>query len=70
MVDKRLDPTMAADALGSMVNRFSELWLVQGYRTYDFDAAVDQLSLLWANALGLPTDGVQIGHARRRVTRR
>ena len=53
-VDKRLDPSMAADALGAMIARVAELWLVQGYRDYDFEKAVDQLSLLWTNALGLP----------------
>lgn len=53
LVDDRLDPSTAADALGAMVARFAELWLVQGYRDYDFDDAVDQLSILWANALGL-----------------
>ncbi len=53
-VDERLDPSMAADALGAMIARVAELWLVQGYRDYDFEKAVDQLSLLWANALGLP----------------
>jgi hypothetical protein len=36
-----------------MVARFAEMWLVQGYREYDFDAAVEQLTRLWANALGL-----------------
>lgn len=51
--DVRLDPSMAADALGAMIARVAELWLVQGYRDYDFQRAVDQLSLLWANALGL-----------------
>lgn len=51
--DHRLDPAFAADALGSMVSRFAELWLVQRYRDYDFDEAVEQLTLLWANALGL-----------------
>jgi AcrR family transcriptional regulator len=54
LVDPRLDPALAADALGAMVARFAELWLVQGYREYDFDDAVEQLSILWANALGLP----------------
>jgi len=53
VADTRLDPAMAADALGAMVARFAELWLVQGYREYDFDKAVDQLTILWANALGL-----------------
>jgi AcrR family transcriptional regulator len=52
-VDARLDPGMAADALGAMIARVAELWLVQGYREYKFDKAVDQLSLLWSNALGL-----------------
>ena len=53
VADSRLDPAMAADALGAMVARFAELWLVQGYREYDFEKAVDQLTILWANALGL-----------------
>jgi len=26
---------------------------VQGYRDYEFETAVDQLTRLWANALGL-----------------
>ena len=54
LVDTRLDPSTAADALGAMVARFAELWLVQGYREYDFDDAVEQLTLIWSNALGLP----------------
>ena len=54
--DPRLDPAIASDALGAMVGRFAELWLTQGYRDYDFDNAVRQLSILWANALGLPHD--------------
>ncbi len=53
LADSRLDPAMAADALGAMIARFAELWLVQGYREYDFDEAVDQLTMLWANALGM-----------------
>ena len=53
LADKRLDPSTAADALGAMVARFAELWLVQGYRDYEFERAVDQLTLLWGNALGL-----------------
>ena len=53
LADTRLDPTIAADALGAMVARFAEIWLVQGYRDYDFDVVVEQLTRLWANALGL-----------------
>jgi AcrR family transcriptional regulator len=63
LADTRLDPAMAADALGAMVARFAELWLVQGYREYDFDEAVDQLTILWANALGLQ-DGVTHSSAK------
>ena len=39
-----------------MVGRFAELWMVQGYRDYDFDEAVDQITVLWANALGIEPD--------------
>ena len=53
LVDPAVDPGIAADALGAMTARFAEMWLVQGYRAYDFDDAVDQLTRLWANALGL-----------------
>lgn len=53
LVDPDLDPVVAADALGAMTARFAELWLVQGYRDYDFDGAVDQVTRLWVNALGL-----------------
>ena len=55
-VDRRIKPSMAADALGAMVARFAELWLVQGYRDYDFDDAVEQVTVLWGNALGLAPD--------------
>jgi AcrR family transcriptional regulator len=57
VADPRVDPGMAADALGAMVGRFAELWLVQGYRDYDFDEAVEQLSILWSNALGIAPAG-------------
>ena len=54
LADKKVDPRIAADALGAMVARFAEIWMVQGYRDYEFDDAVAQLTRLWANALGLP----------------
>jgi AcrR family transcriptional regulator len=68
-VDRRIDPGMAADALGAMVARLAELWLVQGYRDYDFDEAVDQLTLLWGNALGLVAEPTTPGPLRRRRAR-
>jgi AcrR family transcriptional regulator len=54
--DPKIDATFAADALGAMVARFAELMLVQHYRDYDFDNAVEQLTRLWANALGIADD--------------
>ncbi len=65
LADKKLNPTMAADALGAMVGRFAELWLVQGYRVYDFEEAVEQLTVLWANALGLDDEPSTPGRTRR-----
>jgi AcrR family transcriptional regulator len=72
LVDPRLNPSVAADALGAMVARFAELWLVQGYRDYDFDEAVEQLSILWANALGLKDEptGNQRPRPKRQVVKR
>jgi AcrR family transcriptional regulator len=58
VADPRLDPLFAADALGAMVARFAELWLVQGYREYDFEQAVEQLTILWGNALGMGPETV------------
>jgi AcrR family transcriptional regulator len=55
IADRAIDPRYAADALGGMVAKFAEMWLVQGGH-YDMDAAVDQLTRLWANALGIPPD--------------
>ena len=66
IVDARLQPAMAADALGAMVARLAELWLVQGYREYDFEDAVEQLSILWANALGLKEEAAPKLRARRK----
>jgi AcrR family transcriptional regulator len=62
-VDVLIDPALAADALGAMVARFAELWLVQHYREYDFDVAVEQLTLLWGNALGMAKDRHALGVA-------
>jgi AcrR family transcriptional regulator len=53
--DPAVDPEIAAVALGAMVARFAELWLVEQWSDYDFDHAVDALTQLWANAIGLQT---------------
>jgi len=52
-IDRDVDPAIAAEALGAMINRFAELLFVQGFRDYDFNHVVEQLSLLCAKALGL-----------------
>ena len=56
LADRSVDPVFAATALGAMVARFAELWLVQAYAEYDFDEAVEQLTTLWCNALRLEED--------------
>ena len=53
LADPKIDPALAADVLGAMVARFAEIWLVQGYREYDFEEAVEQLTRIWANVLQL-----------------
>jgi AcrR family transcriptional regulator len=54
--DPELDPHLSAVALTSMLSRFAYLWM--GADTgpdyqFDIDAAVDGLTRLWANAIGL-----------------
>lgn len=51
--DPAVDPGIAALALGSMVARTAELWLVEGWGDYDLDVVAEQVTRLWANALGL-----------------
>ena len=53
VADPGIDPEIAAVALGSMVARFAELWLVEDWGEFDFDTVAHQLTRLWANALGL-----------------
>ena len=51
--DPRLVPEIAATALGAMVARSAELWLVENWSDYEFDEIIEQLTLLWANAIDL-----------------
>lgn len=48
-----IDPEIAALALGSMVARVAELWLIEGWGDYDLDEISEQMTKLWANAIGL-----------------
>jgi AcrR family transcriptional regulator len=52
LADTRLDTRYAAIALGGMVARFAEMMFMGTYKL-DFDTAVEQLTLMWANALGI-----------------
>ena len=54
LADPDLDPEIASAALGAMTSRFPEMWLVQGAVHCSMDTAVDQLTRLFVNALGLP----------------
>lgn len=54
LFDPRLDPVIAAVAIGSMTWRFAERWLVRGDLDGDFDEIVDQFTMLVMNALRLP----------------
>jgi AcrR family transcriptional regulator len=53
LADAELDPSIAATALNAMVNRFAEMWLVQGVLECSFDDGVDELTALCVNALKL-----------------
>ncbi len=57
LADERLDPVVAAAALGAMSYRFPEMWFVQNLLDCDFDVGVEQLTRVFVNALGLPEPG-------------
>jgi AcrR family transcriptional regulator len=65
LADPGLDPMITAWMLGAMTNRFAEMWLVQGLVECGFDDAVEHMSRLFANALGL-ADDTDAGATRRR----
>jgi len=53
LVDPSLKPEIAAAVLGSLTNRFPEMWFVEGSVDCTFEEGVDHLSTLFANALQL-----------------
>ena len=59
--DPALDAEIAALALGSMVARMAELWLVDHWGDYDLDTVAEQVTLLWANAIRLDVAAVRTG---------
>jgi AcrR family transcriptional regulator len=52
LADSRIDTHYAAIALGGMVAKFAEMMFIGGAK-FDLSAAVEQLTLLWGNALGI-----------------
>jgi AcrR family transcriptional regulator len=52
LADERIDTRYAAEALGGMVARFAETMFLRDGK-FDLETAVEQLTLLWANALGI-----------------
>jgi AcrR family transcriptional regulator len=63
MADPSLDPLIVSAALGSMMSRFAELWLVQQELDCSLDDAVEQLTAVFVNALGMKEDA-EAGHPR------
>lgn len=53
LADEQLQPQLVAAMLGGMTQRFAEMWLVQGIVKPTFKDAVEQLTLVFVNALGL-----------------
>lgn len=52
VADRRIDTNYAAMALGGMVARFAEQMYIGG-GDYTQEKSIEQLTLLWANSLGL-----------------
>ncbi|MEZ5235283.1 MAG: TetR/AcrR family transcriptional regulator [Acidimicrobiia bacterium] len=55
LVSEDIDAYYAANALGSMVDRFAYVWLVLG-EPFEEDQAVETLTQLYCAALGLPRE--------------
>jgi hypothetical protein len=53
LADPKLDPTLTAAALGALTSRFAEMWLVHGAVDSTLEHAVDQISRILTNAIGL-----------------
>jgi AcrR family transcriptional regulator len=63
LADRRIDTRYAATALGGMVAKFAEMMFVGGSK-FDLDGAVEQLTLLWANSLGIRENSTRSSRAR------
>jgi AcrR family transcriptional regulator len=61
--DDRIDTRYAAIALGGMVARFAEMMFLGGI-SFDLETAVEQLTLLWANSLGIKYNAARSARSR------
>lgn len=55
LADKSLDPRIAADVLGGMIERFAQVW-VNSRSQAEIDAAVPVLTRIWTRGLGIAED--------------
>lgn len=53
LADPKLDPMIAAAALGSLTYRFAEMWLVHGAIDCTVEQAIKQVTMIFVNALRL-----------------
>jgi AcrR family transcriptional regulator len=53
LADPKLDPLLAAAALGALTSRFAEMWLVHRAVESTLEHAVDQVSRILTNAISL-----------------
>ncbi|MGO8871296.1 MAG: TetR/AcrR family transcriptional regulator [Acidimicrobiales bacterium] len=54
LADPRLNPEIASVILGSMMERFPEMWLTEGRVDCDFEEGVEHLATIFLNALRIP----------------
>ena len=66
LADKRLDPAIVVPALVALVNRFAEMWFVEGQVDCTFEHGVEQIATLCMNALALKDTPKRLGDAPQR----
>jgi hypothetical protein len=58
---RRLDPDRAGDALAATVGHATRVWLTYG-QDHDRSTAIDTLTRLWINGIGLAAGGPPDGY--------
>lgn len=59
IADPKLDPRVAADVLGGMIERFAHVW-VENRTPEEIDAAVPVLTKIWVRGLGLDESSLDL----------